>query len=143
MVERDLPKVEAPVRFWYPAPGRCGLMVKQHFRKVKSDGSIPSTGSKKCLIDLGLNHAPNVVRSNLDHRLQGEIMCLSVSGKITNIEKDGTTVLIGGKERKCQNNLAKRLKKGDYVLVSGGIIIQKIDEAKHNEIQDILRSITK
>lgn len=51
--------------------------------------------------------------------------------------------MIGGKEKECQNGLAKNLKKGDYVLVSSGMIIQKIDRAKHNEIQDILKSIQK
>lgn len=48
VVVRDLPKVEAPVRSWYPAPSQRSLVVEQCFRKAEVVGSTPTAGSSGC-----------------------------------------------------------------------------------------------
>ena len=45
VVECDLPKVEAGVRFSSLAPRRCSSVVEQFFRKEEVVGSTPTIGS--------------------------------------------------------------------------------------------------
>ncbi len=67
-------------------------------------------------------------------------MCLAVPGKIIKIEKDTAVVDYGIEKRtgkiiesnnnseNMNNKLSNPYKKGDYVIIQGGIVIQKIEK---------------
>lgn len=67
-------------------------------------------------------------------------MCLAVPGKIVKIEKDTAVVDYGVEKRtgriidssinksKDKNSLYNTYKKSDYVIIRGGIVIQKIEK---------------
>jgi len=59
-------------------------------------------------------------------------MCLAVPGKITKIEKNIATVDYGVEKRKG-TLVSKGFKKGDYVIILGGVIIQKVNEKEAND----------
>jgi hydrogenase expression/formation protein HypC len=62
-------------------------------------------------------------------------MCLAVPGKITKIEKNIAVVDYGVEKRKGAL-VSKGYKKGDYVIIQGGIVIQKV---KEKEAKDALK----
>ena len=62
-------------------------------------------------------------------------MCLSVPGKIIEIKKDIATVDYGIEKRKGKL-IEKSYKKGDFVIIQGGIVVQKI---KKKEAEEALR----
>ena len=60
-------------------------------------------------------------------------MCLAVPGKIVKIETDIAIVDYGIEKRKgkiieSKNKKESLYKKGDYVIIQGGIVIQKIEK---------------
>ena len=54
-------------------------------------------------------------------------MCLSVPGKIIEIKNDIATVDYGIEKRKGKI-IEKNYSKGDYVIIQGGIVVQKIEK---------------
>ena len=54
-------------------------------------------------------------------------MCLAIPGKIIRLEKDMAIVDYSGEQREAIFQ-GITLKKGDYVLVQQGIVIQKVSE---------------
>ena len=52
-------------------------------------------------------------------------MCLAVPGKIVGIKNETATVDYGIEKRKGKI-IDKGYKKGDYVIIQGGIVVQKI-----------------
>ena len=54
-------------------------------------------------------------------------MCLSVPGKIIEIKKDVAVVDYGIEKRKGKI-IEKNYSKGDYVIIQGGIVVQKIEK---------------
>ena len=62
-------------------------------------------------------------------------MCLAVPGKITKIEKNVATVDYGVEKRKGAL-ISKGYKKKDYVIIQGGVVIQKV---KEKEAKDALK----
>jgi hydrogenase expression/formation protein HypC len=52
-------------------------------------------------------------------------MCLAVPGKIVKIEKDIATIDYG-KEKRTAKIIGLKAKKGEYVIVQAGIVMQKI-----------------
>lgn len=59
-------------------------------------------------------------------------MCLAVPGKIIEINKDTATVDYGVEKRKGKI-IEKEYKEGDYVIVQGGIVVQKIEKKEAEE----------
>ncbi len=59
-------------------------------------------------------------------------MCLMVPGKISKIERDTVIVNYGSEKRKAKI-IDKGYKKGDYVLVQGGIVVEKVPEQEAKE----------
>ena len=54
-------------------------------------------------------------------------MCLAIPGKVIRLEKDMAIVDYSGEQREAIFQ-GITLKKGDYVLVQQGIVIQKVSE---------------
>ena len=54
-------------------------------------------------------------------------MCLSYPGKIIKISKDLATIDYTSEKRKAKL-ISKKLKIGDYVIVQGKIVIEKVDK---------------
>ncbi|MEK6892226.1 MAG: HypC/HybG/HupF family hydrogenase formation chaperone [Nanoarchaeota archaeon] len=59
-------------------------------------------------------------------------MCLAVPGKITEIKSEIATVDYGAEKRKGKL-IGKNYKKGDYVIVQGGVVVQKVDKREAME----------
>ena len=59
-------------------------------------------------------------------------MCLSVPGKIIEIKNDIATVDYGIEKRKGKI-IEKNYSKGDYVIIQGGIVVQKIEKKEAEE----------
>ena len=59
-------------------------------------------------------------------------MCLAVPGKITEIKDDVATVDYGLEKRKGKV-IEKNYKEGDYVIIQGGIVIQKVEKKEAEE----------
>ncbi len=62
-------------------------------------------------------------------------MCLMVPGRITRIEYDAVTVDYGPEKREGKI-IGDGYKVGDWVVISGGIVVQKIPE---KEARDALK----
>lgn len=52
-------------------------------------------------------------------------MCLAVPGRIVKIDKDAVTVDYSVEQRKGRL-IERKYKVGDYVIIQGGIVIQKV-----------------
>ena len=66
-------------------------------------------------------------------------MCLAVPGKILKIEKDIALVDYGAEKRKGKI-VEGNYKKGDYVLIQGGLVIEKIPK---QQAQDWIKAFQK
>ena len=56
-------------------------------------------------------------------------MCLAIPGKIVDI-KDGTATIDYDVEKRKGRIISDGFSVGDYVLIQGGIVIEKIDAAE-------------
>ena len=68
-------------------------------------------------------------------------MCLSVPGKVVEIEKDSAKVEVGGVLRDVSVAVCPDVVVGDYVLVHTGFAIQKLEEKEALETLDLLRKM--
>ncbi len=60
-------------------------------------------------------------------------MCLSIPGKVVNIEGQKAIVSVGGTESEASLQLLEDVCIGDYVLIHTGFAIEKIDEKEAAE----------
>lgn len=67
-----------------------------------------------------------------------KMMCLTIPAKVVSIEKNKATVDFVGKKQKADTQLVK-VKVGDYVMVSNGFVIKKIEPKEAEEIFKIIR----
>jgi len=73
-------------------------------------------------------------------------MCLAVPGKIVKIEKDVAVVDYGIEKRTgkiIEPALSKAYKKGDYVIIQGGIVVQKIEKKEALSALKLYKEATK
>lgn len=68
-------------------------------------------------------------------------MCLAFPMKITEINDELANVAIGDIKSTVSVALIDGVKKGDYVLVHAGIAIEKIDQARAEEILTIITEL--
>jgi hydrogenase expression/formation protein HypC len=68
-------------------------------------------------------------------------MCLSVPGKIVEIQNNMAKVEVGGVVRDASMDLCPDAAVGDYVLIHAGFAIQKLDEEEALETLDLLRKM--
>ncbi len=68
-------------------------------------------------------------------------MCIAEPGKVVKI--DGKTMIVEYAEKKIgfEVSLVNGLKKGDYVLAHGDLIIQKLDKDDAMETLELIREI--
>jgi hydrogenase expression/formation protein HypC len=55
-------------------------------------------------------------------------MCLSIPGKVTQIDKDTARVSVGGTIIEANISLLEDVRIDDYILVHSGFALEKIDE---------------
>jgi len=66
-----------------------------------------------------------------------EYMCLTIPAKVISLEKGKATVDFAGRKQKVDTQLVK-IKAGDYVIVSNGFAIKKVNKKEAEEILKIL-----
>ena len=64
-------------------------------------------------------------------------MCLTIPAKVISLEKGKATVDFVGRKQKIDTQLVK-IKAGDYVMVSNGFAIKKVNKKEAKEILGIL-----
>ena len=68
-------------------------------------------------------------------------MCLTIPAKVISLEKGKAIVDFNGEKEEVDTQLVK-VKVGDYVMVSNGFVIKKVNKKEAEEILKILK-ITK
>jgi len=68
-------------------------------------------------------------------------MCLSVPGKVVEIQNNMAKVEIGGVLRDVSMDVCPDVVVGDYVLIHTGFAIQRLDEKEALETLDLLRKM--
>jgi hydrogenase expression/formation protein HypC len=68
-------------------------------------------------------------------------MCLSVPGKVVEIQNNMAKVEVGGVVRDASMDICPDAVVGDYVLIHAGFAIQKLDEKEALETLDLLRKM--
>jgi len=68
-------------------------------------------------------------------------MCLSVPGKVVEIQDNMAKVEIGGVLRDVSMDVCPDVVVGEYVLIHTGFAIQKLDEKEALETLDLLRKM--
>jgi hydrogenase expression/formation protein HypC len=68
-------------------------------------------------------------------------MCLSVPGKIVEIQNNMARVEVGGVIRDVSMAVCPDVVVGDYVLIHTGFAIQRLDEKEALETLDLLRKM--
>jgi hydrogenase expression/formation protein HypC len=68
-------------------------------------------------------------------------MCLSIPGKIINLDDQIASIDIAGNIYKAGTHLMEEVKIGDFVLIHSGFIIQKLSPDEAAETENLLRDI--
>jgi hydrogenase expression/formation protein HypC len=68
-------------------------------------------------------------------------MCLSIPGKVIEINGDKADVSVGGTIVKVGMQMVDHVKVGDFVLVHAGFALQKIDEKEALETLKLFREM--
>lgn len=68
-------------------------------------------------------------------------MCLSVPGKVVEIQDNMAKVEVGGVIREVSMDVCPDVLVGEYVLIHTGFAIQKLDEQEALETLDLLREM--
>ncbi len=68
-------------------------------------------------------------------------MCLSVPGKVVEIQDNMAKVEVGGVIREVSLDVCPDVLVGEYVLIHTGFAIQKLDEKEALETLDLLRKM--
>ncbi|HEX9909838.1 MAG TPA: HypC/HybG/HupF family hydrogenase formation chaperone [Desulfatiglandales bacterium] len=68
-------------------------------------------------------------------------MCLSVPGKVVEIQNNMAKVEVGGVLRDVSMDVCPDVVVGDYVLIHTGFAIQRLDEKEALETLDLLRKM--
>jgi hydrogenase expression/formation protein HypC len=69
-------------------------------------------------------------------------MCLSVPGKVVEIQDNMARVEVGGLVRDASMDICPDAAVGDYVLIHAGFAIQKLDEKEALETLHLLRQMS-
>ena len=68
-------------------------------------------------------------------------MCLSVPGRVVEIQNNTAKVEVGGVIRDVSMDVCPDVVVGEYVLIHTGFAIQKLDEKEALETLDLLRKM--
>jgi hydrogenase expression/formation protein HypC len=68
-------------------------------------------------------------------------MCLSIPGKVVEIQNNMAKVEVGGVLREVSMDVCPDAAVGDYVLIHTGFAIQKLDEKEALETLDLLKKM--
>ena len=70
-------------------------------------------------------------------------MCIAIPGQVIAIEAGGARVSIAGRERRAETLLVPEVELGDYVIVTGGLIIARLSEDEALARLSLLSDLTK
>lgn len=70
-------------------------------------------------------------------------MCLAAPSKVLKIEGDWAEVDSGQHTHRASLSLVKNVKKGDYVIVHGDLILNKVDKKDALKILSLINNKTK
>lgn len=65
-------------------------------------------------------------------------MCLSLPGKIVEINGEIATINYGGVTKEANISLLENIQKGDFVLIHVGFAIEKVDEKQARGMYNLL-----
>ncbi len=65
-------------------------------------------------------------------------MCLSLPGKIVEINGENASIDYGGIAKEANVSLLENIQKGDYVLVHVGFAIERVDEKQAKGMYNLL-----
>lgn len=68
-------------------------------------------------------------------------MCLSIPGKIIDVEGETAVVSVGGSEVEVSLQLLDNVQEGEYVLVHSGFALQRISEKEASNMLDVIREL--
>lgn len=66
-------------------------------------------------------------------------MCLSIPGRITEINRDNFVIQYGTKEVKAKNSLVEDVDEGDWVIVENNFITRKLTKEQADEFFKIIK----
>jgi hydrogenase expression/formation protein HypC len=69
-------------------------------------------------------------------------MCLSVPGKVIEIEENMAKVEVGSMLRHISIDLYPEVSVGEYVLIHAGFAIEKVDEKEAMETLELLKKLS-
>jgi hydrogenase assembly chaperone HypC/HupF len=69
-------------------------------------------------------------------------MCVAFPGRVVAFDHDGAIVDTEGRQRRASTVLLPRVAIGDWVVVSAGTILERIDEAEAAELRSLVRLAT-
>jgi hydrogenase assembly chaperone HypC/HupF len=55
-------------------------------------------------------------------------MCLTAPARVLSVDREGATVLLGGRERRASTLVVPEVAAGDWVLIAAGTILERIDQ---------------
>ena len=68
-------------------------------------------------------------------------MCLSIPGKIIDVEGEAAVVSVGGSEVEVSLQLLDNVQEGEYVLVHSGFALQRISEKEASNMLEVIREL--
>jgi len=68
-------------------------------------------------------------------------MCLGIPCEVLKVDEPYAVVSLGGAEIRAAMHLVPDVKKGDFVLVHAGFILEKIDEIEAGKTLELIQQI--
>jgi hydrogenase expression/formation protein HypC len=68
-------------------------------------------------------------------------MCLAVPGRVVEVDADGAVVEVRGRSRHAATLLVPDVRPGDYVLLAGGMIVERLSEEEARARLELFASL--
>jgi hydrogenase expression/formation protein HypC len=64
-------------------------------------------------------------------------MCVAIPGRVISVDDDGALVEVRGRRRRALTVLLPDVRAGEYVLISNGMIVERLSEDEASEREGI------
>jgi len=68
-------------------------------------------------------------------------MCMAMPGRVIEVGAEGALVEVSGRTRRAATLLVPDVRPGDYVLLSGGMIVERLREEEARARLDLFESL--
>jgi hydrogenase expression/formation protein HypC len=68
-------------------------------------------------------------------------MCVAIPGKVLSVDDDGALVEMRGRRRRASTVLLPDVRPGELVLISNGMIVERLSEAEAAERDEIFAAM--